>query len=161
MANMFMPPVIPTLTIGGRVFTDLENLKLLSAYCDCSAGTRYSTLRLHSASAGYQVPVGKVFKVFAVAVVPLLGVAASRYAYPAYGDNDVGFTSAAAPTNAVYPYGSQAASVILPSNSSPTAANPRLEMAIRQDVPAGKYLAVLGTAGLEFTAYVFGYEVPA
>ena len=156
-----MPPAIPTLTVGGRVFTDLENLKVLSAYCDCSAGTRYSTLRLHSASAGYQVPVGRTFKVFAIAAVPLLGVAASRYVYPSYGDNDVGLTSAAAPTNQVFPYGSQASAVILPSNASPTAANPRLEMSIRQDIPAGKYPAILGTAGLEFTVYVFGYEVPA
>lgn len=159
MAAVSYPTAIPTLTIGGRVFTDLENLKVLSAYCDCSAGTRYSTLRLHSASAGYQVPVGKTFKVLAVAVIPLVGAAASRYAYPVYGDNDVGFASAAAPTNAVFPYGNQTASVILPSNTVPTAANTRLEMAIRQDIPAGKYPAVLGTLGLEFTAYVFGYEV--
>ena len=159
MAAVTLPPAIPTLMVGGRVFTDLENLKVLSAYCDCSAGTRYSTLRLYTGSAGYQVPVGKTFRVLATAVIPLLGVAASRFVNPSYGDNDVGFTSAAAPTNNAFPAGSQSASQLVPANVSGTAADPRIETPFRFDVPAGKYIAASGTLGIEFTIYVYGYEV--
>lgn len=44
---------IPTITVGGRVFTDLTSLKFLAAYITTGSTDIYSSLRLTGTSTGY------------------------------------------------------------------------------------------------------------
>lgn len=92
----------PTVTVGGRVFTDLTNLIALTATMNAGAAARYSTFR--RGSAGYQVTAAKTLKLSAMKSL-VMGTGSGIITL-GYGDNDVGFTSSAAPTTATYPWGS-------------------------------------------------------
>lgn len=153
MSQQIIPSSIPTLTIGGRVFTDLSNLIMLVG---CSAGANgNSSLRKPGASAGYQVPVGKSFRVLAVrATISLAGAATQTICY---SDNDVGFATATAFTNVVYPGGSyDGGTIVFPQAAS----NTPIEQSMDFTVPAGKYLGCTNNfSASSIRIQVFGYEV--
>lgn len=160
MANMFMPPAIPTLTVGGRVFTDLENLIQLKAYVEGTTNVR-GTARKLNASAGYQVPVGKKFVIKAVRIIPTY--ASANALYPAtivYADNDVGVAAATAFTNEVDIGGSVLISQL---GAMLTTAFTLQEFILNFEVPAGKYIGVRSlTSSVTYAIFdIFGYEVPA
>ena len=56
---------IPTITVGGRVFTDLDNLIVLTAYAQTGTAAG-ATFREPVASSGYQVPGGQTLRILAV-----------------------------------------------------------------------------------------------
>jgi hypothetical protein len=93
MANLIVPPAIPTLTVGGQVFTDLNNLIMLSAYVSGTTNTN-SSFRKSGASAGYQVPAGKTFKVRAILVELIYSATAANYSIAFLtATADVGFNT--------------------------------------------------------------------
>lgn len=99
------PPVpsgnIVSLTVGGRVFTDLTNLKTLTAMV---ASTNNSSLRAPNGTAGYAVTAGKTLDIVAAKCnVFTSGTATYQIGYT---DNDLGMNSATAKTNGVYFAGS-------------------------------------------------------
>lgn len=158
--EIIAPAFRDILQVGGRIFTDLENLVELHGYV---TNPNYTTLRKANASAGYQVPVGKVFEVHAVRISSYNAAGVAYQCYLSYGDNDVGLQSAAAPANIVYPTGNadnaglgQMAQILEPGTS-------RHELSIRFNVPAQKYATARssGTAGSNTRIVVFGYEVSA
>lgn len=95
---------VDTITVGGRVFTDLTNLIIIMT--SITTASRYGTFRKASASAGYTPSGGLTFKFGAIRMIPA-GYAAgdSDSCQLLYGDNDVGVNSAAAPTTPVFPGG--------------------------------------------------------
>lgn len=150
MANAIIPAAIPTLTIGGRVFTDLKNLKTLIGYCSGAGGT--NTNFRTAAGAVYSVPASKSFKVCAI---KFMTATAGTY-YIAYCDNDVGLASSTAPTNATYPVNSSVNLL-----STPVAAtNIAIEFPFDMTIPTGKYIFGSGGGGSYVgTIHVYGYEV--
>ncbi len=135
---------VPSLTVGGRVFTDLTNLIVLTAAH--SAGN-LSTLRLPGASSGYQVPAGKTLKIWAIRQYTT-----SSYVAPTslgYGDTDVGYNSGSTPTNPIY-YSVGANAYTAGATTGIT------ETSLLFSVPTGKY--VFGsTSGQQGGTTVFGY----
>lgn len=142
--------VVPSLTVANYVFTDIDNLVTLWA----SVGGNNSTLRKTNTTAGYQVPVGKSFKIYAIRFTS--GSAANADLYLNYSDNDVGMGTATAPTNAVYVYDSSTNRLI---SQGPATISSGIEVFLGPFVvPAGKYVTLKTTAG-NGTIQVFGYEV--
>ncbi len=89
----------PSITIGGRVFTDLDNLLILSAVVIANT---YATAKPNTfTSTGYSVPTLTTFDTKAFEVISWDG-ASNGAAIPGYGDNDVGENSGSEPTNPVY-----------------------------------------------------------
>lgn len=135
----------PTLQIGGRVFTDLTNLKILAG----SAGSaKFATLRDVSTGAAYQVASGKTFKVLAVK-----GVASSATAIEAnicYGDSDVGQNAVSGPTNIVYQNGY--------SGIGSLAGTTPFTIETNFSVPALKYPCFNMATATSGSVYVYGYE---
>lgn len=158
MAAVSYPPAIPTLTIGGRVFTDLENLVQLKAYVEGTTNVR-GTARKLNASAGYQVPVGKKFVIKAVRIIPTYASASALYpATIVYADNDVGVAAATAFTNEVDIGGN----VLIGQLGTMLSTSFTLqEFVLNFEVPAGKYIGVRAlTSSLTYAALdIFGYEV--
>lgn len=157
MGQVQFPTQLPCVIVGGVVFTDLDNLVELVSYADGTAGARYSTMRLPSASAGYQVPASKSFYLRATRIGVVSGAGANKMAFPGYGDTDVGLTSAAAPTNVTWPGASSDASFIVPPSISATTQNPYIENPFFFTVPTAKYPCVLVSSGLLIAAHYFGY----
>lgn len=157
MAQIQFPSQVPCIIVGGRVFTDLDNLIEIQIYCDSTAAQRYSTMRLASASSGYVVPASKSLYLSAFAAMLYTAAAAAKNIWYGYGDTDVGITSAAAPTNAVYPASSIGTAWLNPPNANGTVANPRFETAQNFVVPTGKYAFITGSSGIEFAVHAYGY----
>lgn len=149
MSNLQQPAAKPSLTIGGRTFTDLDNLIILTCY---SAATGGGTFRAQGSSSGYQVTSGKTLRVLAVKSTSGTSTATPTYLL-AQSDNDIGLNSATALTNPVYHNGSSA-------SLSMAAGYHTNEQAIRFDVASGKYLSLTGASnGYGSTYIAYCYEV--
>lgn len=153
MANLAQPAGQANLVVGGRVFTDLANLKILSA-TGSAAGQR-ATFRDGNDSAGYAVTAGKTLRILAVKLLSI-GTGATN-ALLAQTDNDVGLVSVTAFTNAVYERQDGTYGCV----SIAGTVNTSCEQAIEFDVAATKYLSMVSgtTAGTAWVCYVYGYEV--
>lgn len=138
---------IPTLTVGGVVFTDMTNLITVLGN---AASTYYTTLRKPTASSGYQVPGGQTFSIYALrAVGQSLG---GNYSL-GYADDDVGILGTA-PTNPVY-VGGDAQNYVVPAQSTLEI----LEVALPTfNVPAAKYTFIKGITAGQYVIYAFGYS---
>lgn len=145
-------PTQQTLTVGGRVFTDLDNLKVLYGNVGQTSGA--ATLREPNSSSGYVVPALKTFKILAIEVIYGANVSGVLVAY---GDTDVGMASTSYPTNVVYTGGDQVNFSVIGS-----AANTMAQASVSFNVPAGKYpcSGTIGAAGSAIASIkVYGYEV--
>ena len=146
---------IPTLTVGGRVLTDLANLIELHGYVDGATNT-YGTPRKPGASAGYTPSGANKFRIVAMRVV---AHTTTGNLYLSYGDNDVGVTSASAATNTVY-IGADANLGNIFSAAGLTD-DPKYAYEISVDflIPNTKYPQVGGNAGSGvFKIQLYGYE---
>lgn len=145
--------VIDTITIGGRLFTDITTLITLTG----SGTTGYTTLRLPSGTAGYPVTAAKTFKVHATRCYGESAVGSASNISLGYGDNDVGYVGAA-PTTPIYLGGGTVGqfSIIF---SAVSATQGALELAFTNPfaAPAAKYLFV-NISGNQGNAMIFGYE---
>lgn len=144
---------VDSITVGGRVFTDLTTLKILVA---TTAANTNATFRTMNGTSGY-TPSGAT--TFVVHAMKAIGTAAgTTWGSLGYGDNDVGINSGTTPTNAVYVGGS---STVTTHATSTIAAGSQVpsEMAhpMQFTIPNGKYPAMIG--GANQTVYLYGYEV--
>ncbi len=146
-------PTAPTLTIGGRVFTDLTNLKIL--YCAGATGTPRSACREANGTAGYLPSGSNKFRILAMVISG--GTAGVSNTTVSYGDNDVGFLSNTAVTNQVFLAGTSNSYMVMGQLGGRYGFN---EIAINFLVLNGKYTIIeTGVAGdIRFTVY--GYEEP-
>lgn len=150
MANAIVPAAIPTLTIGGRVFTDLANLKTLVGYCAGAGGTNTDFRTM--AGAVYVVPASKSFRILAVKFM----IATAGTCLFGYCDNDVGVGSATAPTNGAYMINSSGQMLVTPIANT----NIAVEFPFDLIVPTGKYPFASGGGGtFNGTVIIYGYEV--
>lgn len=125
----------PSLTIGGRVFTDLKNLIRLNCFATGTSTVR-STARLDSASSGYAVPAGKSLRILAARFRNGGGTLAQVAI--GYADNDVGITASTALTNGVFASGSSTVGTTVPAAASVAFAG-LAEASLNFVVPTGKY----------------------
>lgn len=142
---------IPTITVGGRVFTDLTNLIQLMNYVN---DTSYATFRAPNGTAGYAVTASTTLQVKAVIVHP--GSTGAPSISLGYGDNDVGIGSGAAPTNAVWNAGSK--DIMAVTGRGNTGSVGSQGAVANFNIPAGKYPACYSSLGVVH-AHIFGYEV--
>ncbi len=142
--------VLPSLTIGGRVFTDLTNIIMLIG--SSKTGALNCTGRKAGATSGYQVTAGKTLTISAIKMQSETTTAWGCYFN--YSDNDVGYSTSTALTNGV---------VLAPLSSSFALEAPatvggigNFEVSIA--VIAAKYLTSIqiGTGTGDWIAY--GYE---
>lgn len=144
--------IAPTknLVVGGRTFTDLTNLIVLSASDAAAGGNTFSTLRAAGATSGYAVTALKTLTIEVYG-----GNAEGGIPSPVigYGDTDVGQGSAAAPTNPVYLSGTNNKHTYVNS-----AASSPVYLNVRFPVPAGKYPFVKVFGASSFGMIAYGYE---
>lgn len=141
----------PSLLIGGRVMSDVASLKTLPFRVTETAGTLNCTPRLSNGTAGYQVPVGKQFRIVA-ARIDVFTVSGNGGFNIAYADNDMGFSTNNAPVNRV-DYAGDANSTPLGSETIGI-----VEASIDFVVPAGKYIGIFGNGVNAGNGQLFGYE---
>ncbi len=146
---------IPTLSVGGRVFTDLTTLIVLAG--GNLTINRYSTLRKPNGTAGYQVTVGKTLRIDACRIWTTSTGGLCNVGL-LYGDTDVGLDSASAPTTAVSYGGSSSVYVGFQGTAaSGVESQAPAEITPFFSVVAQKYAAMLSDrAATNMTA--FGYE---
>lgn len=146
---------IPTLTVGGRVFTDLTTLIILGGYA--LSNNSFASLRKPNGSAAYSITTAKTYTIYAAKLIGYT-LGGTGYINVLYGDTDAGMDAASAPTNAVYCNG-DAATRYAGVGASSTGTGYFLDGSHTPfAVPAGKYVAskFLNGGG---TAFVYGYEV--
>lgn len=145
-------PNVPSLVVGGRVFTDLKNLKVIHF----QGGTNTNnTPRLPATASGY-TPSGS--KAFRILVVELWSVASAIVADVGYADNDIGLDSATAFVNSKGIFGTAlgAHGSVFYNNAglaSPMYMTPNLL------VPNTKYPAIwVSVTSAVYSGRLYGYE---
>ena len=157
MASIILPSTIPSIVVGGRVFTDLDNLIILNASVIGTTNTN-STPRLSTGSAGYQVTTGKTLKIWAWKMdVTWVTVVSTQVLRIGYQDNDVGMATSTGFTNRVFD--ANGGGITL--GSMATLTQPFQEGLCSLSIPAGKYMGIeaLTTNIGNCTVRFFGYEV--
>lgn len=141
---------VTTITVGGKVFTDLTNLKILHCFTSSTGGN--GTFRLNGTSVGYQAGANG-FQIQAVrAFTATSGIDSSGQLL--YSDNDVGFNSTTAFTNPVYSYGVAGAADLLFKTGT------IFETAVNFTIPNTKYVSFAApTATSIYSIVVYGYEL--
>lgn len=147
---------IPTLTIGGRLFTDLTTIIPLYTHVT-SGGNRFGTFRKMGAGtgAGYQVTAGKTMIVYASQMAN--DAAALETASYAQTDADVGLDSATALTNPVY-FGSESTTFRAVLGSTTSAAGSVVNLALSGKVAATKYCTANGANVSNASHLAWAYE---
>jgi hypothetical protein len=150
--NLLPGSAIPYLTVGGRVFTDLKNLVVVTGGFD---GTNTnSSCREWNGSAGYQVPVGKRLVIFAAQVNCIIFTTTCFYTI-CYSDNDVGVYGTTAFTNKVTLGNSASSIAYMPIVS---AVGKTEQAGVLGIVPAQKYVGLCKNIGDAYTLVtLFGY----
>lgn len=147
---------IPSLTVGGQVFTDLTTLIVL--YGSVATTTRYTTLRKPGATSGYQVTTGKTMTIRAAKINYITPTGSPTINF-LYGDTDVGINSASAPTNPVYLGGDSSSSCGVLGGTSGASSGPATygESSPFFPVVALKYSAMFlnVTATVNILAYAY------
>lgn len=154
---------IPTITVGGRVFTDLTNLKILTGTAN-SGVANYTSLKnasLNATRGVYVVPAAKTFILHAVRWIQNGTTTASALGGLFYGDTDLGETAAGPLTNPVGVVSgvagiAQLADLFITHSGTPGSDN---ERAIGGSVPTGKYPHFYTNAGYALSLFAYGYEI--
>lgn len=142
-----MITIQPSLTVGGRVFTDLNNLITLSARV---TGATYSTLRKPNGTSGYQVTAGKTLTIYAMKCV---GISTTNAFKPGYGTTDAGQNGAAPSGSVVFAgdIGTNTGFVISGAGSV-------LELAVNMTVPANDFPYIVSGSASDCYCLAYGYE---
>jgi len=153
--SVLVPSARNTLEVGGRVFTDLVNIKVLWARV---TSTNYTTMRRSSGSAGYQVTAGKTLRVSGVDLWQNVSTTtAAEAAIIGYADNDLGVNGASTPTNPIYPGNDGGELGKIGLARTPVG---RYGVPLEWDIPAAKYPFLRGTnAFIDCSGRFFGYEI--
>lgn len=129
---------VASLTVGGRVFTDLTNLIII--HCGTAGSNTYSTGRRPNATSGYQVPASRTLRVAAMKIAYLSSTGSGTNIGLGYADNDAGLDVAVGSlTNPVHCAGSTAVPVMGAGRETGYFAADK-ETALDFTVPTGKYV---------------------
>ena len=150
MLNAVAPS--PSLTIGGLVLTDLENLITLVGATAAAGANTVLSFRLPNGTAGYTVPANKKFVAKAVKI--WTRDATVMFPILFYCDNDLGMGSTTAPTNPVYMGGSSNATF-----TTVLTVGGNIELSqLNFEIPVGKYISLSdGAAGAGLSCLLYGY----
>lgn len=145
--------VVPSITVGGRVFTDLTNLKILYTEAGNNNGAVTYAPFVNPDGTNYQVTTGKTFTIYAIRFFNFV-VGAATSLRLGYGTTAAAF-STSAPTGAT--------NLLLAANFFPffNQANTWFEMALNLAVPATKFPYLVGPNSATTTDgvyQIFGYE---
>lgn len=152
MAQIIYAPAIPILQVGGRVFTDITNLIILSGTFN-GAVNGYCSARRQNGTTGYAPGAGKSFRLMAFEL-SVLTVTANATLQVGYQDADVGFGTNNAPTNLVQVAGSGNGTGYSTNTVGVT------QYALDFSIPTGKYLYTFNSGNVSVGHYrMFGYEV--
>lgn len=144
--------ISPSLTIGGRVFTDLKNLIQLYAFVS-GAGNGNCTFRRSDTTSGYTPSGSKTFRVLALRMEVYTTFAGAGSLL--YSDNDVGIAAATAFTNAKSPLSGGQFPLVVQTTSNANI----FDKPINFVVPNGKYLGCTNNASAGVGSIVaWGYE---
>lgn len=151
-AGQFLPNYI---TVGGRVFTDVDNLIILIATIQGTTGYR-STFRKTNETAGYKPSGSNKFNVLALKSWIVQGASIAKLGI-GYADNDVGMASTTAFTND-FPMGYTNDGFDIGAWGNYYGQ----EYPLYFQIPNGKYPRLATTSATEAIANVvlYGYEVP-
>jgi len=144
---------IPSITVGGRVFTDLTSLLVLGAYNGTS--TKYATFRKNNTSSGYVVTTGKTLTISALNVQSQDSATSTTSMGLGYSTQDVGFNSSSEPSADTFQYGNAGFYVwACIGNQTPF----QSERSTIFTVPAASspFMKTIGSG--EVWATVYGYE---
>lgn len=146
--NMNFPSTIPTLTIGGRVFTDLVNLIVMKGFLTTGA---YTGFAVSGSLAAYQVPSGKQFYCKAIEATS----AAANTLYVGYSSGVPGFNSVGAPAGFLNDY-NNSNNLNIPNTSG---GNNTFQISSTMIVPSLYYpvVADLGATAVGLTLYGYTY----
>lgn len=146
---------IETVTVGGRVFSDLSGLIVAGVYLNGGA-VQYGTFRKNNTTSGYQVTSGKTYQIGALT---WFSSAAGHGFGLGYGDNDRGLDGdTTPPTNAVWQFGAAGGgdgTIFYMCGTAYTLHS----QATKFNVPSQKYPAATSTSAINGGVQVFGYEV--
>ncbi len=145
--------VIDTLTIGGRVFTDLTTILCLYTK---GTSTNRCTFRLYGSQsgAGYVVTGGKTLRIYAYYLQsPSASVVSALIAQT---DNDIGLGAATAFSNPIY-FGTESSTTADPIQI-PAATTQSQAASPLGKVLAGKYLSLDNNGGGTSLVTAYGYE---
>lgn len=148
---------IDTLTVGGRVFTDLTNLLVLMGYTDSNTK---ASLRAAIGSSGWAVTGGKTLTIYAIRTRVNVALSATGNIFNTIllsTSVDLGMDGAGVLTGAAYMAGSSTLSAAIVSNGT-SGANTYENGHLGFTVAAGLYTTVVQTTGQPVTTHVFGYE---
>jgi hypothetical protein len=154
-----VPQAVKSLTIGGRTFVgdEVDNLLILNGI---AAAANATTLRKPNVSAGYQVPAGKKYTIYAIDVQNNHASSTTQVSV-GYADNDIGLNSGSALTNPVYANtgtNSNFSGVTGPHNGGGFSGSGQTQAVINKFVvPAGKYPFCQANSG-SFSVQLFGIE---
>lgn len=157
MGTVLIPSTRPAMVIGGRLFTDLDNLKVLTSNFQ-GPTNRYGTFRDEGVSSGYQVGASTTLKIWAYRVYNFHSVANGINLL--YSDADVGIATSTAHTNPVYLGGtSGSVSWIGSSNTIDASGVGIIEGALFFECASSKYPGGdIGGATHTGTARIYGYD---
>jgi hypothetical protein len=157
MGLVVPPSYIPSLTVGGRVFTDLANLIILYGLVQGTTNVNGTFRRqTGTATAGYTPSGAKSFRALAIKTQVQHTTATASYGHViGYSDNDVGVAAAAALTNFKQLGGGASGFGAINSNNLNV-----FEYPIDFVVPNAKYLSqVASHANVVYcVSWVYGYE---
>jgi len=144
---------VASLTIGGRVFTDLKNLIVL--HTGLATTNTYSTARLPNGTSGYQVPASKTLRILAVKCSIVKTVDSGTNIGLGYSDNDAGIDVAVGLlTNPVH-CGGAITVPVLASGKETAYSVANVEAPLNFTVPTGKYLfGRHASQGMTFFGYL-------
>lgn len=151
---------IDTISIGGRVFTDLTNLIMLYTYIQNGGAAQYGTFRKAGGTTGYTPSGGLTFKFSAARISQLATTLNGTGSFTVgYSDNDMGFAGTS-PTNGKYIANSSAAYYFGVTTLASGNAG-LIEEAVMDFVcPNTKFpFALYVPASLNASVQAFGYEV--
>jgi len=151
---------VPTLNIGGRIFTDTANLIYLVSRVTTANNCVF---RQYDGTAGY-TPSGATsfvaysMRYYAADITPLT---ATGYSSIGYNDVDFGYDVATAPTTPIYPTGGSNGFIFQGPATLGNVNTAFVDINFKFTTPNGKYLFLFGNGASAGTRYyqVFGYEV--
>lgn len=141
---------VDTLTVAGRVYTDLTTIIGLTAICSGAVGT--SSPRAHNATTGYAPSGANRFIITSVEAV----VGAAGAINIGYANNDCGFNSNTSPTAPVYWKSGDTNNV-----GSVMGPNQIVKFDVNNfEIPNGKFALFFGDGVTVASVIIYGYEAP-
>lgn len=145
---------VPSMTVAGRVFTDLTNLKVL-VFGVGSTGNVRSSFRAPGATSGYTVTSGKTLTIEAISYAAVQATNANDLQI-GYADNDTGWFANTAPTNPIY-LGATSTAII--SFNLGISNNVTVQQLYRFAIPQNKIPFIqANSANGAVSGFAYGYE---